>query len=113
VSSHHAAKLAKVTEAVLGSRAETSPGLRRAVESRAAVIGGREGAPEGTVPDELAALVEKIARHAYKVTDDDIASLRAKGYSEDALFEVIVSAALGAGRARFERGIKALRGESA
>ena len=44
---------------------------------------------------DLQALVHKIRHQAYKVTDDDVARLRTK-YSEDELFEIIVSAAVGA-----------------
>jgi len=56
--------------------------------------------------------VETIARHAYKVTDADFAHLRHEGYGEDALFEIVVCAAVGAGAARFERVQKALRDEA-
>jgi alkylhydroperoxidase family enzyme len=50
-----------------------------------------------------------VAKHAYKVTDADVEALRHAGYSEDAIFEITLSAALGAGLARLERGIEALR----
>jgi len=53
------------------------------------------------------ALVDKIHRHAYKVTDDDLARLR-PAYSDDELFEVVVSAALGAARQRLFAGLSAL-----
>ena len=52
--------------------------------------------------------VEKVARHAYLVTYADVAALRDGGYSEDAIFEITLSAALGAGMARLERGFAAL-----
>jgi hypothetical protein len=68
----------------------------------------RQAAAEGkNVPPELAALVDKIHRHAYKVTDDDLTRLRAT-YSEDQLFEIVVSAALGASRERLVAGLAAL-----
>ena len=74
-------------------------------ESDAAI---RRAAADGkNVPPELAALVDKIHRHAYKVTDDDLARLRAT-YSEDQLFEIVVSAALGAARQRLAAGLAAL-----
>jgi alkylhydroperoxidase family enzyme len=59
------------------------------------------------VPPDLQALVEKIHRHAYKVTDEDIAGLQTT-YGDDQLFEIIVSAAVGASRARLAAGLQAL-----
>jgi len=52
-----------------------------------------------------------VARHAYKLTDDDLTALRRAGSSEDAIFEITVSSALGAALDRLERGLAALRGE--
>lgn len=42
-----------------------------------------------------AALVAKVAKHAWKVTDEDVAAVRAAGVSEDAIFELVVCAAMG------------------
>jgi alkylhydroperoxidase family enzyme len=68
----------------------------------------RQKVAQGTdVPAELAALVEKIGRHAYKVTDEDLAALRTR-YSEDELFEIVVAAALGAATHRLDAGLRAL-----
>ena len=36
--------------------------------------------------EPLRTLIEKIAKHAYKVTDDDIAAVLASGLSEDQIF---------------------------
>jgi hypothetical protein len=59
------------------------------------------------LPPELRAFVEKIHRHAYRVTDDDVARLQAT-HSDDVLFELVVSAALGASEQRLIAGLKAL-----
>ena len=67
----------------------------------------RQACARGEAPAELRALVEKIDRHAYKVTDDDLAALRAK-YSEDQLFEIIVASAFGAADRRLRAGLRAL-----
>ena len=67
----------------------------------------REAVAHGTPPDELHVLVEKIRRHAYRVTDADIDGLRSR-YSEDQLFEIIVSTAFGAAEARLRAGLRAL-----
>jgi len=68
----------------------------------------RRAAANGSgVPADLDVLVEKIHRHAYKVTDEEIAALQAT-YGDDQLFEIIVSAALGASRARLVAGLQTL-----
>lgn len=54
---------------------------------------------------ELRDYVDKVARHAYRVTDEDVAALKRAGYSEDAIFEVTAAAALGAAILRLERGL--------
>ena len=52
-------------------------------------------------------LLDKVQAHAYKVTDADVASLRAT-YGDDQMFEIIVSAALGASHQRLVAGLAAL-----
>ena len=100
----------RFVDAVLTTPGDTSDTLRRTVEARAAQYGGRPGDDgSGEVPGELTRYVDKVAKHAYKVTDADIEALRQAGYSEDAIFEITLSAALGAGLARLERGLEALR----
>jgi alkylhydroperoxidase family enzyme len=85
----------KALRAVLDGPGETDPSLRYAAA---------EGAG---VPDDLTALVEKVHRHAYRVTDEEIEALQAK-YGDDRLFEIIVSAAVGASRNRLMAGLRAL-----
>jgi len=80
---------------VLDGPGDTAPALRHAAANNC------------DLPSELQRLIEKVHRHAYKVTDEDLDTLRAR-YSEDDLFELIVCAALGASLARLERGMRAL-----
>ena len=88
-------ELKQATEkAVLTGPGTTTPELRQSIAA---------GAP----PDELVTLVEKIRKHAYKVTDADMDALRQK-FSEDQLFEIVVSAAFGAANDRLRFGMKAL-----
>lgn len=61
----------------------------------------------GEPPAELAALVQKIRDHAYRLTDAEVDALRAR-YSDDQLFELIVAAALGAAEHRLRRALAAL-----
>jgi hypothetical protein len=84
-----------VFEAVFQSPGESDPSLRAAAAKN-----------EG-LPSDLTPLVSKIHDHAYKVTDEDIAAAQSV-YGDDGMFEVIVSAALGASRARLAAALAAL-----
>jgi hypothetical protein len=86
-----------VEDAVLRSPGQCDPSLRQGIASR------RE------IPEDLSRLVEKIRTQAYKVTDDDFAALKAK-YSDDQLFEIVLSASLGAAQTRLRSGLAALDG---
>ena len=99
--------LTRLVDTVLLGPGKTTSELRRAVEARAGALSGRPST-DATVPDELSGWVEKVARHAYRTTDEDVESLKAAGYSEDELFELTVAAALGASRARVERALGTL-----
>ncbi len=100
-----------LVKSVLTTPGDTDPELRRAIEARSAELGGRTQPATGEIPEALRAYVDKVARHAYKVTERDIDELKRAGYSEDAILEITLSAALGAGMSRLERGLAALRGE--
>jgi hypothetical protein len=67
----------------------------------------RSAAENLTVPADLQLLINKIHWHAYQVTDGDVAQPQAT-YGDDVLFEIIVSAALGASRKRLVAGLAAL-----
>ena len=47
------------------------------------------------LPDPPRTLVEKVARHANRVTEADVSTARAAGFTEDQIFEVVVCAAIG------------------
>lgn len=64
--------------------------------------------PSRPAPPEFAAYLEKVRRHAYKVTDADVEALKDAGYSDDEIFEQTVSAAVAAGLLRLERGLGTL-----
>jgi alkylhydroperoxidase family enzyme len=108
-SDTHATYAQRLIEAVLTSPGDTEPSVRRAVEAWAAQLGGRSSTQTDVIPPELISYVNKVAQHAYKVTDEDIEALLKAGYSEDAILEITLSAALGAGMARLERGLAALK----
>ena len=74
---------ADVIERVLEGPATTSTERRRAAFDNAGV------------EEPARALVDKVTRTAWKVTDEDVAAARAAGLAEDAIFELVVAAALG------------------
>ena len=71
-------------------------------EERSAIAAGAD------VPDALQTYIEKIQKHAYKVVDEDVAGVKAAGYSEDAIFEATICAAVGAGMNRWQAALAAL-----
>jgi len=93
----HAKLRDQVLKRVLDGPGESDPTIRAAA------------ADNRGLPPDLAPLVDKIHNHAYKVTDGDLARLQA-AYGDDRLFEIIVSAALGASRKRLFAGLEALEG---
>jgi hypothetical protein len=56
----------------------------------------------------LSTLIDKIAKHAYKVTDDDISAALASGVSEDQVFELAVCAAIGQATRQYDTALAAL-----
>jgi alkylhydroperoxidase family enzyme len=69
----------------------------------------REAAqPDREAPPDFAPYLDKVRRHAYRVTDGDIQALLDAGYSEDAIFEQTVSVAVAAGLERLEAGLGVL-----
>lgn len=60
------------------------------------------------VPDAARALVDKVAKTAYRVTDEDIAAAKAAGLAEDAIFELVVCAAVGQSSRQLESALAAL-----
>jgi alkylhydroperoxidase family enzyme len=65
------------------------------------------------VPEPWDSYAEKVRSHSYRITDVDVAALRAAGRSEEEIFEVTVAAATGAALRRLDAGLAALRGGDA
>jgi hypothetical protein len=79
---------------------ETSPELRTGVAARVA-----GGAAIAAPYDELA---QQIGEASFRVTDAQVAAVRAATGSDKAAFEVVMAAAIGAGLWRWDRAIAAL-----
>ena len=58
--------------------------------------------------EPLSTLIDKVARHAYSVTDEDIAAAGATGLSEDQIFEIVVCAAIGQATRQYDAALAAL-----
>jgi hypothetical protein len=83
--------------AALSEKGELSLDLRRAA------------AQNQGLPASLAPVVDKIARHAYRITDEDILSLKQAGLSEDQIYELVVAAAVGRACVLADSALAALR----
>jgi hypothetical protein len=94
-SARYTAEVTRTTHAVLDSAGASPTAVRWAAFHRRI----------DELPAELRSYVEKVAQHAYRVTDEDVAALQRAGHSEDAIFEVTAAAALGAAIMRLERGL--------
>ena len=86
----------QLRRAVLTGPGELPPEVRRAA------------AAGGPLPDEAQRYRDTIERHAYRVVDADVDALREAGWSDEAIFELTVAAALGAGLRRLDAGLAAL-----
>lgn len=58
--------------------------------------------------EPLRTLIDKVARHPTRVSDEDIATVLASGESEDQIFELVVCAAIGAATRQYETALQAL-----
>ena len=58
--------------------------------------------------ESLGALVDRVARHPYRVTDEDIAAAKAAGLTEDQVFEIVVCAAIGQATRQYDAAFAAL-----
>ncbi|WP_406276366.1 hypothetical protein OH799_05380 [Nocardia sp. NBC_00881] len=60
------------------------------------------------IPPSLHALIDKVATRPGQVTEKDFAVAKASGFSEDQLFELVISAAVGQSARLYEAGLAAL-----
>jgi hypothetical protein len=69
----------------------------------------RRAAFESTgLAEPLRTLIEKVARQPTRVTNEDIAAVKASGESEDQIFELVVCAAVGQATRQYEAALEAL-----
>ena len=94
--------------AVLGRAGRSERTRRLAALRRGAAATGAVPEPDPGELGAAAGLVDKVARHAYRITDEDVAALEGAGVSEDEAFDAIVATAVGAGLARRAIGLDAV-----
>src|SRR6266700_345310 len=102
----------RLIDAILTTPGETDPTLRRIIEEQSAQWSSSSPQQAEQVPPELVTYDKKVARYAYKTTNEDIESLRRAGYDVEAILEVTLSASIVADKTRLERGLAALKGNS-
>jgi alkylhydroperoxidase family enzyme len=64
--------------------------------------------PDRPAPPEFGAYLDKVRRHAHRITNEDIEALTRAGYSDDVVFELTVAAAVAAGLERRDAGLRVL-----
>ncbi len=108
MTNNHQEFMTQLTTAVFQSNGVTDRSLRLSIESAVAPGSDQFETGHSSIPATLRTYLKKVSRYAYKVTDRDIESLKAQGYSEAAIFELTISAAVGAGLGRLNHGLAAL-----
>src|SRR5262245_59541920 len=94
----HAESVARLAQSAQYAPGATDHAFRLAVQQWATATRSTSQATDpAPIHPLVAAYVDKVSRHAYLVTDEDVAALKAAGYSEDAIFEITVAAAVAAG----------------
>ena len=89
----------QVVERVLHGAGTTSGDARRA-------------AFENTdVPAAARALIDKVTKTAWQVTDEDVAAAKQAGLSDDEIFELVVCAALGQSTRQLDAALAVLEQE--
>lgn len=69
----------------------------------------RKAAFENTcLVEPLRTLIDKVAKHANQVTDQDIVAARASGLGEDEIFELVICGAIGQAARQHDAALAAL-----
>ena len=89
-----------VRRAATGGTGESAAAIREAVLTRAA------GGP--AIAEPYDALARQVGEAAYRVTDEQVASVRAAEGSDKGAFEIVMAASIGAGLSRWEQAIQVI-----
>ena len=93
----------QIGNALLTTPGDTNPVLRRhIIDYVVSKTLGLGGYPESIDQDVVFNLVDKITFASYSIEDEDVAMLRSSGWSDDAFYEIVLTAAYAAGLARMQ-----------
>lgn len=104
----------KVLSSILGESGHAAPTMRQSAfdysvsSTGVSSTGTQLNASEIKDDENLTKFVEKVIHSPYRVINDDFASLKANGLSEDEIFELIVATAVGAGTGRLQQTLSLL-----
>lgn len=68
----------------------------------------RAAATGGDLPEDLASFARRVRDEASTLTDEDVERLRASGHTDDAVFETVLAAAIGAATVRYDAARRAM-----
>jgi alkylhydroperoxidase family enzyme len=77
-------------------------------DGRAARAERRAAFDNAGLAEPLRTLIDKVARQPTRVTNEDVAAVKASGLSEDQVFELVVCAAIGQATRQYETALGAL-----
>lgn len=77
-------------------------------DGRASQAQRRAAFDNAGLAEPLSTLINKVAKQPPRVSDGDVAAVRASGFSEDQIFELVVCAAVGQATRQYETALEAL-----
>src|SRR5579884_3327181 len=77
-------------------------------DGRATQADRRAAFENAGLPEPLGTLIDKVAVQPTRITDEDVAAVKASGLSEDQIFELVICAALGQATRQYETALAAL-----
>jgi hypothetical protein len=72
----------------------------------------RDAFDNAGLAEPMRTLIDKVASHADRVTDEEVAAVGAAGLSEDQIFEIVVCAAIGQATRQHDNALAALASAS-
>jgi hypothetical protein len=108
MSNQFSRKLFDINKSITQGPGASETALRSDIVSYAGAAALRQDTDRGLISKELLPYLNKVIHHAYKVTDADVQQLKRRAYFEDELYEITISAAFGAGYARYQKGMSLL-----
>ena len=101
-------KVQQLIDDLHSKQAVTSPELRQGITEYALQLSLKSNS-QPDISKVWEPYLKKVTLHAYKTLGEDVDQLKQTGHSEDEIFELTLCAALGAGLARLESGLTALK----